>query len=78
MKLLPGWARTYRHELTDREQALRLLWSPLVTEVNNTGEFVIPDDTIDWIGQVLGLSESPHNSDHHNTVIPQHQITVTT
>ena len=75
MKLLPGWARTYRHELTAHERALRLLWSPLLTEVDNTGEFVVPDDTIAWIDHELGLSnQHPHNV----AVVPQHQITVTT
>lgn len=76
-QLRPAWARTYHHELSDRERALRLLWSPLVTEQDADGEWVVPDSTIAWIDRVLGLSEQHHNT-HHNTAVPQYRITVTT
>lgn len=71
MNLL-SWAKTHEREMTDHDVALRLLWSPEMTEVDDTGEFVIPDETVAWVGSVLGLTDT----ETHNPESPQHRNTV--
>lgn len=70
---LTAWARTEHHQHSERERALRLLWSDEVLEVS--------DETVAWIGRVLGLDHDPqpHNTAEtqpHNTVNPQQKVQV--
>jgi hypothetical protein len=51
--------RTHRHVQSPAERALRLLWSPAVLEVTDTGDWLITDEQIEEIGRVLGLTETP-------------------
>jgi len=66
---------TQRRPMSDYDQALRLLWSDEMTAVDEiTGDWVIDDETVEWVGEVLGLNTT--TPEHRSHVIPQHRHTV--
>lgn len=66
-----------RRQMSDYDEALRLLWSDDMTAVDEiTGDPLIDDDTVEWVGEVLGLNTTTPKP--RSDATPQHRYAVIT